>query len=203
MLALAVFFALTIQAAGQTVTRNFSNMPLQQVLEVVESQTGYSFVFDPADLDSSGPAAVTANFRNAGIREVLDTILGHDLKYSISGKIVSITKQPASAAQPQKSTAGKRVTVSGTVISSTDNQPLVGAGVVVDNSSVGTVTDIDGNFTITIPTDAQSVSFSCLGYQTKQILAKDVVLMKLVSLSEEWEPCRPSNRRNSIIRRPT
>lgn len=147
MLALAVFFALTIQAAGQTVTRNFSNMPLQQVLEVVESQTGYSFVFDPADLESSGPAAVTANFRNAGIREVLDTILGHDLKYSISGKIVSITKQPAPAAQPQKNTAGKRVTVSGTVISSTDNQPLVGAGVVVDNSSVGTVTDIDGNFT--------------------------------------------------------
>ena len=185
MLALAVFFALTIQAAGQTVTRNFSNMPLQQVLEVVESQTGYSFVFDPADLESSGPAAVTANFRNAGIREVLDTILGHDLKYSISGKIVSITKQPAPAAQPQKNTAGKRVTVSGTVISSTDNQPLVGAGVVVDNSSVGTVTDIDGNYTLTIPTDAQSVSFSCLGYQTKQILAKDVVLMKLVSLSED------------------
>ena len=71
------------------------------------------------------------------------------------------------------------------MISSTDNQPLVGAGVVVDNSSVGTVTDIDGNFTLTIPTDAQSVSFSCLGYQTKQILAKDVVLMKLVSLSED------------------
>ena len=185
ILTLAAFVVLTVQAAGQTVTRNFSNMPLQQVLEVVESQTGYSFVFDPADLESSGPATVTANFRNAGIREVLDKILGPSLKYSISGKIVSISRQSPPAATQQKSPSGKKITVSGTVISSSDNQPLVGAGVVVDNTTVGTVTDLDGNFTLTIPADAQSVSFNCLGYQSKQILVKDVVLMRLVSLSED------------------
>ena len=185
ILTLAAFFVLTIQAAGQTVTRNFSNMPLQQVLEVVESQTGYSFVFDPADLESSGPAAVTASFKNAGIREVLDKILGPSLKYSISGKIVSISRQSPPAATQQKNPSGKKITVSGTVISSSDNQPLVGAGVVVDNTTIGTVTDLDGNFTLTIPADAQSVSFNCLGYQSKQILVKDVVLMRLVSLSED------------------
>ncbi len=185
ILTIAAIFVLAIQAAGQTVTRNFSNMPLQQVLEIVENQTGYSFVFDPADLESPSPVAVNANFKNAGIKEVLDTILGPALKYSISGKIVSITRQTAPTAQQQKNPAGKKVTVSGTVISSADNQPLIGAGVVVDNTSVGTVTDVDGNFTITIPADAQSVSFNCLGYQSKQILVKDVVLMKLVALSED------------------
>ena len=176
------------QSVGQTLTKSFSGEPLQKALETIESQTGYSFIFEPKDIESSGVKTVTATFKGASIQEVLDKILLPEFTYSVNGKIISISK----VAQPQPQTSKgqtakkrKKVTVSGTVISSNDNQPLIGAAVVVDNSSLGTVTDVDGNFTITIPEDANMVSFSSLGYVTKEIPAKDPVLMKLVQLSED------------------
>lgn len=171
---------LTTGLSAQSVTATFSSTPLVKALEKIEAQTGFSFIYDNSDVSSQ--PAVTASFNGASVQAVLDKILGSSLKYSVNGKLISISRQTEQARQTSPKT---RVKVSGTVISASDNQPLIGAGVVVDNSSNGTVTDVDGNFTITLPADAKTVTFACLGYTSKTISAKDVVLMKLVSLSEE------------------
>lgn len=78
-----------------------------------------------------------------------------------------------------------KATISGTVISATDNQPLMGVGVLIEGSTNGTVTDVDGNFTITVPSADANITFSSLGYESKTFSAKDAVMMKLVSLNEE------------------
>ena len=46
---------------------------------------------------------------------------------------------------------------------------MPGVSVVVDASNVGTVTDADGNFQLSIPTNAQYLNFSFIGYVSKQI----------------------------------
>lgn len=178
----AMMFCISTVCGAQTVTGKFSSSPLKDVLEKIQNQTGYTFIYDYSDIDLS--RHVTATFKNAPLAEVLDKVLDPSLKYSVSGKIISISRQPVAQRQNHKSVP-ERVTVSGTVISATDNQPLIGAGVVIDNTTTGTVTDVDGNFTISIPSDAKTVTFSCLGYQSREISAKDAILMRLVSLSEE------------------
>ena len=178
----AMMFCISTVCGAQTVTGKFSSSPLKDVLEKIQNQTGYTFIDDYSDIDLS--RHVTATFKNAPLAEVLDKVLDPSLKYSVSGKIISISRQPVAQRQNHKSVP-ERVTVSGTVISATDNQPLIGAGVVIDNTTTGTVTDVDGNFTISIPSDAKTVTFSCLGYQSREISAKDAILMRLVSLSEE------------------
>ena len=55
--------------------------------------------------------------------------------------------------------------VSGTV-SDTQGLPVIGAGVMLSSdSTVGTTTDLDGNYSISVPPDA-SLTFSCIGYKT-------------------------------------
>src|SRR5690554_6710297 len=46
-----------------------------------------------------------------------------------------------------------------------DNEPLPGATIVIKNSTVGTVTDIDGNYSIDVPEDAV-LEYSFLGFNT-------------------------------------
>lgn len=178
----AIMLCISSICEGQTFTGTFSSAKLQIVLEEVQKQTGYSFIYDYSDIENSSD--VTAEFNKATVTDVLDKVLDSNLKYSISGRIVSISRGQRVSVQDKKP-AAKAVTVSGTVISSADNQPLIGAGIIIDNSSNGTVTDINGNFSITIPASAEIVTFSCLGYQSKEIHAKDAILMKLVSLNEE------------------
>ncbi len=66
------------------------------------------------------------------------------------------------ATTPDALAQGKRV-VSGRVLDQ-DQQPIVGAAVVVSGTTQGTVTDIDGNYRIEVSNEAKELSFSYLGY---------------------------------------
>lgn len=70
-------------------------------------------------------------------------------------------------------------TVKGTVISSEDNEPLIGANVVVvGNTGIGASTDLEGNFTLSVPANAKQVKVSYSGMITKQVNISNV--MKIV-----------------------
>lgn len=62
-------------------------------------------------------------------------------------------------------------TVSGKVVDANDNTPLVGASVMVKGTHLGTVTDIDGNYSITLPQGSRQLSFAYIGYvsQTRTV----------------------------------
>jgi hypothetical protein len=60
------------------------------------------------------------------------------------------------------------VNVTGTVTSATDDMPLIGVSIVVKGTAEGTVTDMEGNYTINVPSNATLV-FSYIGYITQQI----------------------------------
>jgi TonB-linked SusC/RagA family outer membrane protein len=60
-------------------------------------------------------------------------------------------------------------TVTGTVTDVDDGNSLPGVSVVVKGTSMGTVTDIDGKFSLTVPSDAKVLRFSFVGYSTKEV----------------------------------
>nr|WP_229095369.1 TonB-dependent receptor [Alistipes sp. D31t1_170403_E11] len=76
------------------------------------------------------------------------------------------------------------MTLSGTVISSADNQPIVGANIFVEGTTIGTTSDIHGNYTLSVPPATKTVTVSFLGYDTKKIAVKDIHLFKLVTLAD-------------------
>ena len=60
--------------------------------------------------------------------------------------------------------------ISGVVISSEDNEPIIGATVIVTGTQIGTVTDIDGKFTLgKVPSTAKNIKASLIGYKTKEV----------------------------------
>ena len=58
-------------------------------------------------------------------------------------------------------------TVSGRIVSAEDGDPLIGASVTVKGTRLGTVTDIDGNYSITLPQGSRQLTFSYVGYQSQ------------------------------------
>ena len=63
--------------------------------------------------------------------------------------------------------------VTGVVISEEDDQPVVGASVLVKGTTMGTVTDIDGKFTINdVPSSARTLKISYIGMKTQEIPIK-------------------------------
>ena len=58
-------------------------------------------------------------------------------------------------------------TISGQVIDEQSN-PIPGVNVLVKNTTQGTITNLEGNYTLTLPEDAETVVFSFVGYQTRE-----------------------------------
>src|SRR5690554_4965757 len=59
-------------------------------------------------------------------------------------------------------------TITGTVTGSDDGQPIPGASVFVKGTTMGTITQIDGDYTINVPQDAEVLVFSFVGMQTQE-----------------------------------
>ncbi len=77
----------------------------------------------------------------------------------------------------------QNITVHGTVVSAADDEPLIGASVVCEATTVGVTTDYDGNFTISVP-EGSVLKFSYVGYVTAEEPARPAMTVRLAENSE-------------------
>lgn len=82
--------------------------------------------------------------------------------------------------------AGKTYTVKGVVLDN-NNEPIIGASVLVTGTSTGVATDLDGNFTLKVPAGAKSVEISYIGFEKKVIPfnPKNLNVFRVINLKED------------------
>lgn len=80
--------------------------------------------------------------------------------------------------------------VSGKVISSEDNEPMPFVNILVKGTTIGTTTDFDGNYQLTLPNNAEYLSFSFVGYQTQQVaIGSSVINVKMQDYDQLLMAC--------------
>lgn len=186
LLLLTVTF-LQVSAIGysQEVTLRKKNASLEKIFEDIYKQTGYQFVYTYDLLHNANKISIDA--KNEPLKKVLETCFkDQPFTYVLMGKAVVVKRKNTSSISPIK--ALPPIEVSGKVTDSLGN-PLIGVTVKAKEGGTGTVTDANGNYSITVPDDAVLV-VSYVGYQTKEISVNgreeiDVVLNSSVSELEQ------------------
>ena len=79
----------------------------------------------------------------------------------------------------------QNIQVKGTVVSGSDNEPLPGVNVVVKGTTNGGITDLDGNFTLSVPADA-TLSITYIGFKSQEVAVNGKNSLKIV-LQEDSE----------------
>src|SRR5690606_19792867 len=79
--------------------------------------------------------------------------------------------QPSESAPPFDLSVNKKEQniINGTITSEEDGQPLPGATILIKGSNAGTVSDLDGNFTITVPDESAILVVSSIGFVQQEI----------------------------------
>lgn len=161
-----VFYCLSSALFSQSITLNNSSITVKEAIETLKEQSGYSFVYEVGDLDTKKQVAVSA--RDASVEDVVKQIIkGQDVSYRIVGKSIVITKGKMAVATPEENPRK----IEGTIVDES-GEPSIGATVSVKNSSIGTVTDIDGHFSLSVPADAV-LTISYIGYENQEVAVKD------------------------------
>ena len=81
----------------------------------------------------------------------------------------------------------QQTTVTGTVTDGTDNSPMIGASVLVKGTATGTITDINGKFSISLPAGRNILAFTSIGYQPQEITLKSGQTTVNVVMKEDSE----------------
>lgn len=161
------FVVLTVPLCAQ-VTVNIDSMPLTEALKKLEEQTGYSFFYSNVLPDKDAVVSVKAN--NKDIAAVMDQLLdGLAVSYKVNeDKQIALYAYEPEVVEQTKPTGR---TVSGVVYDS-DGLPVIGAGVMVEGSLHGTVTDEDGRWTLELEDDNVTLEISSMGYQRQSVAVK-------------------------------
>jgi TonB-linked SusC/RagA family outer membrane protein len=174
ILFLAGIFNLSASVYSQTVRVNIElkNANLETVFQSIQDQTEFDIFYKNEHLPNN--KTVDAIYANAKIDKVLDEVLtGTGLIYRVLNKDIVITKGNGSdSGRDELFQVQQLKTISG-VVSDADGLPLPGVTIVVKGTTNGTITDFDGNYTITrVPGDA-ILQFSFVGMLTQEFQVGD------------------------------
>lgn len=81
----------------------------------------------------------------------------------------------------------QQVTVTGTVTDGTDGEPMIGANVLVKGTTAGTITNIDGKYSLSVPGGQGVLQFSSIGYKDEEVTVKPGQTVINVVLKEDAE----------------
>ncbi len=164
-----------------TLNLDMKNAKIVDVLEEIEEQTDYYFLFNYEQVHSD--KTIDIMLTNAKIDETLNYILkGTGLKYTITGRQIVIARDRQAGGDPSW-TVQQQLTVKGRVTGS-NNEPIPGVTIVVKGTSQGTISDMNGNYILTnIPADA-TLSCSFVGMKTQEIPVSGKAVINFVMEEE-------------------
>ncbi|HNW56165.1 MAG TPA: SusC/RagA family TonB-linked outer membrane protein [Bacteroidales bacterium] len=161
---------------------NFADTKLVTVLDNIESESDFFFLYNEKLLDTERKVDVTAN--NELINIILDDLFRDtDVKYTIiDHKIILAPESLTKTSETSKITEQQQIVVKGKVTSNT-GESLPGVYVTIKGTTLGVNTDIEGNYSIQVPDDKSTLLFSFIGFAPQEVVVGNQNVIN-ITLSE-------------------
>lgn len=172
-----------VYSQSAAISIEMNNATVEEVLNEIEMNSGYHFLYNNQLIDVDRKVSVKADADN--IESVLhDLFDGTNVVYKIVNKqIVLGPKQSRSVAETAAVSQAK--VIKGNVVDK-NGEPIIGANIRVKGTTVGTITDVDGNFTLKLEDNADFIEVSYIGYKTQNVSLKDKKELT-ITLKEDTE----------------
>jgi TonB-linked SusC/RagA family outer membrane protein len=190
-----IFLGLTgvsasVYSQSKKLTLNVENETIREVFDLIESQSEFVFIYKKNVIDPA--RKVNLKVEELTIEKVLDKLFTNsDIKYEILNRQIILTPNRSVKSKPvdihsalqleqpqQKEITGK--------VTDTGNLPLPGVSVIVKGTTIGTVTNTDGEFSLNIPLNAETLQFSFVGMKTQEIVVGDQTTINIVMEEETF-----------------
>ncbi|WP_373125738.1 TonB-dependent receptor domain-containing protein [Bacteroides sp. HPS0048] len=178
-----LLFALQTQAQKAETKLSFSirNATLEEFVKRIENSTGFSFIYGE---EVKMNHRLTLDVKQKTIPEILDLAFANEpVKYQITGRHILLQKK-------KQKPVSRKFTISGYVTDGTSSETLIGANILESRQQQGTTTNPYGFYSITLPAGETELSFSYLGYTTRQYrleLSKDTLINVLMQDNNQLE----------------
>lgn len=173
-LSVILFFSFVLSAMARDVnsqnakvTLDKQHVAISEILNAIETQTDYLFVYNKRNVDTKRAVSVSA--QNQPVSKVLSDIFkGTNIAYALEGEYIVLTVAETKKAEETPVSQQSKQTISGIVKDAT-GETIIGANVSVKGTTTGTITDPDGKFTLEIPAGS-TLQVSYIGFLTQEFV---------------------------------
>lgn len=146
----------------KTLSIHLKNNSIETILNEIEDQSEFRFLYNKRQVNVEKKASI--DVRNKNITEILNELFAEgDIAYSIHDKQIVLSKQSI-LQQATKQITG--------VITDKNGEALIGANVTVKGTTNGTITDLDGKYTLNVSSNS-TLLISYIGYNLQEISVGD------------------------------
>jgi len=194
-LALFITLATALHAAAssfaQEITLKVTNVPLVQAMQSIKKQSGRPFFLYGQDL---AHIQVTASITRLRLDEAMDELLkGKSVDWFLEDGTIIVRKAKKPIVQFDQPIFREFVTQERTIVGHVvdrSNNSLQGVTVTIKGASRTTVTDVFGNYSVSVSSDTNVLIFSAIGFETMEVPVGDrtslnVTLVESISNLEE------------------
>jgi TonB-linked SusC/RagA family outer membrane protein len=158
---------------------NAKDVTLLKLFQEIESQSRFVFLYRANDLDLN--RKLNRDFKNASIEEILEEALkGEWVTYEIFDRQILISKI---GSEFSRNDIEQGLKVAG-VITDSKGDPLPGVSVVIEGTTKGMITDVNGNYTLVDVAPNATLVFSFVGMQTQKIAVTGKTVINVVMLED-------------------
>lgn len=155
------FIQVSAEAFSQKINLNHSNIEINTVLNSIEKQTNFHFIYD--DLELQGMGKISLKLNNVSLENALAAIFkDQPFDYKILENTIVLRKLPETK-KPGK--LSKQLLLVEGEVRDENGDPLAGVSVRIKDKSVATMTDADGRFKINVLSSDETLVFSFLGFK--------------------------------------
>lgn len=160
------------------VSIHIKNGTVNDLFETIKSQTSYSFWFDVNDVNMARPLTIDAE--NKSVSQILhDVLKEQNLEFKLNGTHIIIMKKDGLATTPQQNNERK---IAG-IVTDKKGEGIIGANISVKGTTNGTITDIEGRFSLNVPQQAV-LQISFIGYISQEIPVKNNQAITIMLLED-------------------
>lgn len=168
----------SVYSQSARLTLKYSNISYGDMFQEIEEQSEFRFAFSYSKLDPNQKIQVSIN--NGTLEKILDETLPGNITYEIIDRYVVIMN--ADQEMTAKETFQQKI-ISGKVTDS-GGQPLPGVTIVIKGTSQGTVTNVDGNYSLSNVSDDATLVFSFVGMRIQEVAVKSHTNINITMFEE-------------------
>lgn len=156
----------------EKLTLNIRNQPLKEILKKIEREVPVKFAYSRDAISSVEGLSISA--RNEKLSDVLDRLFKpHKIIYQVIGDQIILSLHREGGNKPAREEASLGIQSDQSVVngrvSTETGESIPGVNILLKGTSVGTVTDVDGNYSLAVPDLTSTLVFSYIGYKSIEV----------------------------------
>ncbi len=151
--------ATSLYSQSVRVSLDMRNATIEEVLNTIEDESEFYFLYNSKLIDVD--RKVDVNVKSQSVESILNKLFAStDVIYKIEDRQIILSRKEIPNLQTPQQQQGKRITG---IVTDENNIPIIGANIIEKGTTNGVITDIDGNFSLSV-SENPILEISYIGY---------------------------------------